>query len=182
VSKLVKSSPVERLLMRRSSAFAQHYGAAYHGIGCSYHELPWSARITRWVVSEMRDEATQALTALPVNQLPDLVSIFGEVSLRLKESQDLLCHPDKDWQAAEVQLRRCDTLLQEAETRMRFLQAAVWNMWFAVEYDKLVTWDESEDQANERAVLRNGWLGALPKICFMEESIKAAQNEHGKEC
>ena len=84
--------------------------------------------------------------------------------------------------AAEVQLRRCDTLLQEAETRMRFLQAAVWNMWFAVEYDKLVTWDESEDQANERAVLRNGWLGALPKICFMEESIKAAQNEHGKEC
>jgi hypothetical protein len=130
----------------------------------------------------MRDEATQALTALPVNQLPDLVSIFGEVSLRLKESQDLLCHPDEDWQAAEVQLRRCDTLLQEAETRMRFLQAAVWNMWFAVEYDKMVTWDESEEQANERVVLRNGWLSALPKICFMEESIKAAQSEQEREC
>jgi hypothetical protein len=130
----------------------------------------------------MRDEATQALTALHVNQLPDLVSIFGEISLRLKESQDLLCHPDKDWQAAEVQLRRCDQLLQEAEIRMRFLQAAVWNMWFAVEYDKLVKWDEREDQAEARAVLRNQWLSALPKICFMEESIKEAQSEHGKGC
>jgi hypothetical protein len=129
----------------------------------------------------MRDEATQALTACPVNQLPDLVSIFGEVSLRLRESQDLLCHPDEDWQAAEVQLRRCDTLLQEAEIRMRFLQAAVWNMWFAVEYDNLVTWDESEEMADARAVLRKGWLSALPKICFMDEGIKEAQGEHGKE-
>ena len=80
-----------------------------------------------------------------------------------------------------MQLRRCDTLLQEAEIRMRFLQAAVWNMWFAVEFDKLVTWDESEEMADARAVLRNGWLGALPKICFMDESIKESQVEHGKE-
>lgn len=112
----------------------------------------------------MREETTQALTALHFNQLPDLVSIFGEVSLRLRESQDLLCHPDKDWQAAEAQLRRCDLLLQEAETRMRFLQAAVWNMWFAVKYDDLVTWDEGEDLAEGRAVLKNGWLSVLPEI------------------
>jgi hypothetical protein len=129
----------------------------------------------------MREEAKQALTALHFNQLPDLVSIFGEVSLRLKESQDLLCHPDKDWQAAEAQLRRCDALLQEAETRMRFLQAAVWNMWFAVEYDKLVTWDEGEDLAEGRAVLKTGWLSVLPKICFMEESTSEAEREHGEQ-
>jgi len=164
-------------IMDHISAFAQHYGAAYHGIGCSYHELPYSARITRWVVSDMRDEATKALTALHFEQLPDLVSIFGEVSLRLGESQDLLCHPGKDWQAAEIQLRRCDVLLQEAEIRMRFLQAAVWNMWFAVEYDKLVTWDEGEDLADGRAVLKNGWLSVLPQICFMDEGMSEAAKE-----
>jgi len=122
----------------------------------------------------MREGATQALTALHFNQLPDLVSIFGEVSLRLKESQDLLCHPDKDWQAAEAQLRRCDALLQEAEARMCFLQAAVWNMWFAVDYDKSVTWDEGEALAEGRAVLKNGWLSVLPKICFIDESMSGA--------
>jgi len=162
------------------SAFAQHYGAAYHGIGCSYHELPYSARVTRWVVSEMRDEATKALTALHVNQLPDLVSIFGEVSLRLGESQDLLCHPERDWQAAEAQLRRCDLLLQEAEIRMRFLQAAVWNMWFAVEYDKLVTRDEGDVLAEAQAVLKNGWLSVLPNICFMKEGTSEAEKESEK--
>jgi hypothetical protein len=168
-------------IMDHVSAFAQHYGAAYHGIGCSYHELPYSARDTRWIVSEMRGEATQALTALHVNQLPDLVSIFGEVSLRLREAQDLLCHPDQDWQAAEVQLRRCDVLLREAETRMRFLQAAVWNMWFAVEYDKLVSWNEGEDLAKKRVVQRNGWLSVLPNICFMDQSTSEAQQEHGEQ-
>lgn len=166
-------------IMDHVSAFAQHYGAAHHGIGCSFHELPYSARVTRWVCPKMREEATQALTALHFNQLPDLVSIFGEVSLRLKESQSLLCHPDKDWQAAEIQLRRCDNLLQEAEIRMRFLQAAVWNMWFAVEHDKSVTWDEGDVLADGRVVLKNGWLSVLPRICFIDQGLCESQKEQG---
>ena len=54
-------------------------------------------------------------------------------------------------------------------------------MWFAVKYDDLVTWDEGEDLAEGRAVLKNGWLSVLPEICFMEESTSEAQREHGQQ-
>ena len=94
--------------------------------------------------------------------------IFSEISHRLDESQQLLWEHQGDWRASEKLLRRCDTLLQEAEVRLKFLQAGVWNMWFVVEKDEGVTFDEGEDCARARVVCENRWLSVLPQICFAD--------------
>lgn len=189
-STCVRSTSSQDLLLTRSeligmmhtiSNFALHYAAVYHGIGCSYHSLPFSARRSEWVIEGMRVRTDDAFTASQYKQLPDLVYIFSEVSHRLDETQRLLHRPRGDWQASEKQLRRCDALLQEAELRLRFLQAGVGNMWFTVGRDGAVSWDEGDVLARARAAFENRWMSVLPQICFADHVESHVQNNASKE-
>ena len=165
-------------IMSTISTFALHYAAIYHAIGCSYHALPFSARHSEWVVSDMRYIVDLALNVSNYKQLPDLVYIFSEISLRLYESQYLLGDYGGDWQASEKLLRRCDALMQEAEVRLKFLQDGVWNMWFVVGKDETVCFDEGEECERARAAFRDRWLSVLPQICFAgQKREKELQNE-----
>jgi hypothetical protein len=154
-------------IMSTISAFALHYASVYHAIGCSYHLLPFSARRSNWVVSDMRCIVDLALNASHYKQLPDLVYIFSEISLRLAEAQFRLGDYRGDWRVSEKLLRRCDALLQEAEVRLGFLQDGVWNMWFVVGKDERVVFDEGEEIERARAAFRDRWLSVLPQMCFM---------------
>jgi hypothetical protein len=107
-----------------------------------------------------------ALNSSHYKQLPDLVYIFSEISLRLYESQYLLGDYQGNWQDSEKLLRRCDALMQEAEVRLNFLQNGVWNMWFVAERDGMVCFDEGVDCEKARVAFRDGWLSVLPQICF----------------
>lgn len=168
-------------VMHNISAFALHYSSTYFSIGSSYHALPFSARISQWVVQDMRAKAENALNASSYRQLPDLVYVFAELSYRLNESQLLLNSEKGDWQASERQLRRCDMLLQEAELRLRFVQCAVWNMWWTVGRDEKVSWDEGEDKERTRAAFEKRWLSVLPQICFngRQHDAVAEEGEEG---
>lgn len=168
-------------MMQTISNFALHYAAVYHGIGCSYHSLPFSARRSEWVIEGMRVTTDEAFTASQYKQLPDLVYIFSEVSHRLNVTQKLFLRPGGDWQASEKQLRRCDTLLQEAELRLRFLQAGVGNMWFTVSRDEAVNWDEGDILAKARAAFENRWMSVLPQICFADHVESQVQSKASKE-
>ena len=153
-------------IMSTISNFALHYAAIYYTIGVNYHTLPFSARRSEWVVSDMRCIIDLALNSSHYKQLPDLVYIFSEISLRLYESQYLLGGYQGNWQVSEKLLRRCDALMQEAEVRLNFLQNGVWNMWFVAERDGMVCFDEGVDCEKARAAFRDGWLSVLPQICF----------------
>lgn len=153
-------------IMTTISTFALHYAAIYHAIGVKYHDLPFSARRSEWVVSEMRCTVDLALNASHYKQLPDLVYIFSEISLRLYESQYLLGDYQGNWQVSEKLLRRCDALMQEAEVRLNFLQAGVGNIWFVAERDEMACFDEGVDCEKARAAFRDRWLSVLPHICF----------------
>lgn len=168
-------------IMSTVSAYALHYAAVYHDIGCSYHALPFSARRSGWVVTDMRAIVDAALNASAYKQLPDLVYIFSEISLRLYQSQHLLGDLGADWQGAEKLLRRCDALMQEAEVRLRFLQAAVWEMWFVVGRDGKVLFEEGEESVSARAELEKRWLSVLPQICFAEKHQRESELEMRKE-
>jgi hypothetical protein len=168
-------------MMETISTYARHFASAYHGIGCSYHSLPFSARRSQWVVEGMRVAIDEALTASQYKQLPDLVYMFSEISHRLSETQYLLYRPGADWQAAEKQLRRCDMLLQEAELRLRFLQTGVGNMWFTVGRDDAVSWDEGEVLATSRTAFESRWLSVLPQICFTNHVQSIVQSMASKE-
>jgi len=153
-------------IMETISTFALHYAAVYHAIGSSYHALPFSARRSAWVVPEIRCIVDLALNSSHYKQLPDLVYLFSEISLRLAEAQYRLNHYHADWQVSEKLLRRCDALMQEAEVRLNFLKAGVWNMWFVVDRDEKVVFDEGEECEKARAAFRDRWLSVLPQICF----------------
>lgn len=168
-------------IMHNISAFALHYASTYFSIGSSYHALPFSARISKWVVQDMRARVENAFNASSYRQLPDLVYIFAELSHRLNESQLLLTSEEGDWQASERQLRRCGMLLQEAELRLRFVQYAVWNMWWTVGRDAAVSWDEGEDKERARAAFEKRWLSVLPQICFNGRQPGAVAEEREEE-
>jgi hypothetical protein len=213
-SKCVRSTSSQEPLLNRGelvgmmetiSTYARHFASAYHGIGCSYHSLPFSARRSQWVVEGMRVAIDEALTASQYKQLPDLVYMFSEISHRLSETQYLLYRPGADWQAAKKishrlsetqyllyrpgadwqaakkQLRRCDMLLQEAELRLRFLQTGVGNMWFTVGRDDAVSWDEGEVLATSRTAFESRWLSVLPQICFTNHVQSIVQSVASKE-
>jgi hypothetical protein len=167
-------------MMETVSSYARHFASAYHGIGCSYHSLPFSARRSEWVVEGMRVAVDEALTASQYKQLPDLVYMFSEISHRLSETQQLLYQPGADWRFAEKQLRRCDLLLQEAELRLRFLQAGVGNMWFTVGRDDAVSWDEGDVLATSRAAFESRWLSVLPHVCFANHVQSIVQSMASK--
>jgi len=114
----------------------------------------------------MRSVVDLALNASQYKQLPDLVYIFTEISSRLDEARQLLREYRGDWRASERLLRRCDELMQEAEVRLDFLQAEVWNMVFMVGRDEKVVFDEGEVCERAREAFRDRWLGVLPHICF----------------
>ena len=168
-------------IMSTTSTFALHYAAIYHAIGVSYHALPFSARRSEWVVSDMRCIVDLALNASHYKQLPDLVYIFSEISLRLYESQYLLGDYQGNWQVSEKLLRRCDVLMQEAEVRLNFLQNGVWNMWSVAGRDEMVCFGEGEDCERARAAFRDRWLSVLPQICFAglkrEEELQDEKRE-----
>lgn len=150
-------------MMRHMSAFALHYANAYYGIGLSYYFLPVSARTSKWVTMGMQQKAADAFTTSPNHQRPDLVCLLNEVGYRLQEAQFLLSSSHWTLSSAEVQLRRCDMLLQEAELHLRFLQGAVGSMWFAIERDQNIYWEEDQAGINE---LRSDWAKILPQMCF----------------
>ncbi|GAB7328342.1 hypothetical protein MBLNU13_g00334t1 [Cladosporium sp. NU13] len=168
-------------IMTTISTFALHYAAVYHAIACSYHALPFSARRSEWVVSDMRCIVDLAFNASHYKQLPDLVYIFSEISLRLYESQYLLGNYPGKWQDSEKLLRRCDALMQEAEVRLKFLQDGVWNMWFIVDKDEKVCFDESEDCNRARSAFRDRWLSSLPQICFAGQKREKELQDEMKE-
>lgn len=163
--------------LHRISAFALHYADVYYAIGCSYHILPLSARQSRWVTQGMAQKAAEALITSSHLQLPDLVHLFNEIGHRLDNAQWMLRFSyEKQWMSAEIQLRRCDMLLQEAEIRLRFLQGAVGSMWYAVGRDKDVTWTENERLIGVRALLKKDWASILPQMCFAHTSRELSLN------
>lgn len=163
--------------MNAISTFARHYASVYHGVGLSYHSLPFSARRSEWVLEGMRFRVDEALTTSHYKQLPDLVYIFTEISHRLNNAQ-LLLGEQYGWQGAESQLRRCDKLLQEAEIRLRFLQSGVGNMWFTAGRDNSVTWDEGAVLWKARKAFETRWLGVLPQICFTHHPKSQESQDH----
>ena len=153
--------------MKGISKFAMHYASVYHGIGLSYHSLPFSARRSEWVVKDLQSEVHEALTTTVYARLPQLIDIFTEISHRLNNAQLFLVR-ESQWRGAETQLRRCDDLLQEAELRLRLLQSGVGNMWFTVGRDEQVTWNEGKAYARARRTMERRWLSKLPQICFAD--------------
>lgn len=124
------------------------------------------ARSSNWVTPGMRQRAAEALMASDQQQLPELVHLFNEISHRLENAQKLLQLDGNKWLPSIKELRRCDMLLQEAELRLRFLQGAVGNMYFAVGRDEAITWEETERLAHARAALKFQWACILPQMCF----------------
>lgn len=168
-------------IMETISDFALHYATVYHGIGRAYHTLPFSARHSKYIVSEIRGIVELALNASHYKQLPDLVYVFSEISSRLNDSQKLLHNDRQDWQMSEVHLRRCDMLLQEAEVRLRFVQAGVWNMWYVVGKDEKVHFDEGDDAARAKRAFENRWLVVLPPMCFADHKDSDLQNNTSRD-
>lgn len=154
--------------MQHISSWALNYSHVYYAIGSSYHLLPFSARQSDWVTPGMRSKTIEALIISDAHQLPDLVHLFGEIAHRLDIAQFTLQLPGRQWLSSEVQLRRCDMLLQEAELRLRFLQGAVGSMWFAVGRDAEITHEETERSAWARALLKKNWARVLPQMCFAD--------------
>ena len=62
--------------------------------------------------------------------------------------------------------------------RLNFLQNGVLNMWFVVEKDEKVCFDEGEDRKRARAASQDRWLSVLPQICFASQTrAKELQDE-----
>lgn len=162
-------------ILRHISMFASHYASVYFAIGCSYHSLPFSARQSSWVTAGMRQKAAEALITSTSQQLPDLVYIFDEIAHRLGIAQNELHSNGRQWLSSEIQLRRCDMLLQEAEMRLRFLQGAVGSMWFAIGRDDEITWEEDERLIGARARMKSEWACVLPQMCFAEAKLSPVE-------
>lgn len=162
------------------SAFALHYAAIYHALGINYHFLPLAARTSKWVIEDMQRLAAEAFTASPDHQRPDMIVLLHEVGLRLQETKHLLGLNAWTLASAEVQLRRCDVLLREAEVHLRFLESVVGEMWFVVGRDEAVRGGvESLAEAGEREGLKREWAMVLPQMCFRPGTLSRGEKSLG---
>jgi hypothetical protein len=143
--------------------FLQHFAPAYLALGRCFHRVPFGARNSQNIVDEIRNIVLEAFTAPPNRELPMLVYIFGELGKRLEEAELLMYH--ENLVAADTGLRRCDSLLVEAQIHLRFLQGAVSEMWFLFGREEGVE-DESEDEGRQRSALEKQWTDKLPEDCF----------------
>ncbi|KAK6432114.1 hypothetical protein LTR95_011720 [Oleoguttula sp. CCFEE 5521] len=159
-------------------ASLHHYASAYLAVGRLYHSTPMAARSSPWILPALQQIAGEAFVASRDRQLPELVQIFGEISMRLTQiSKTLVQAADEDLGKLEAKLKRCDALLGEAAIRLKLLQSAVGEICGVYERDRDAWWVESSDGPKERGVAEREWVNVLPEVCTSSEASTGASME-----
>ena len=152
--------------LARMSIYHIHYTTLYLAFGRIYHTLPFSVRADRSLSYTQQIIASEACTAMPFRELPQLVQILTEVGMRLQEATVFLGWRNKNKGGAEVKLRRVDMLLAEAEARMRDLAVVLDGMGALVCQADFQGAEEEADAAAAKQILRLKWEDVLPVACF----------------
>ncbi|OQN98568.1 hypothetical protein B0A48_15830 [Cryoendolithus antarcticus] len=158
-------------------ASLHHYAPAYLALGQLYHSSPLAARTSPWILPAFQQIVGEAFIASRDRQLPELVQIFGEISMRLTQASKLLMQKGEEvLLGLERELRRGDELLGEAAVRLRMLQSAVGEICGVYENDRERYWVEDEEGVRERGVTERAWVGVLPEVCMVLEPSGAEGN------
>nr|OQO28141.1 hypothetical protein B0A51_05681 [Rachicladosporium sp. CCFEE 5018] len=151
-------------------ASLHHYAPAYLALGRLYHSTPMTARTSPWILPAFQQVGGEAFMVSRDRQLPELVQILGEISMRLTQTSKMLVQmADEDLGKLEAELKRCDELLGEAAVRLKMLQSAVGEICGVYENDRERYWAESEEGWRARGVAERAWVAVLPEVCSVQE-------------
>ncbi|OQN95944.1 hypothetical protein B0A48_17782 [Cryoendolithus antarcticus] len=151
-------------------ASLHHYAPAYLALGRLYHSTPMTARTSPWILPAFQQVVGEAFMVSRDRQLPELVQIFGEISMRLTQTSKMLVQmADEDLGKLEAELKRCDELLGEAAVRLKMLQSAVGDICGVFENDRERCRAESEEGWRARGVAERAWVVVLPEVCSVQE-------------